>query len=352
MKHDQMESSSRGTQGAQWPLVSLVLLNYNSDAFLESCLLSVLKTWYPCFEIIFVVNGSSVSSVTTATKLLSGRENVEILQNHQNVGFAEGNNIGASHAKGKYVLFLNVDTQVEPDWLMELVKVAEGDDSIAALQGKLYLSRERSRLDSVGHYIDYLGIEAPMSAAIEGTFDDGTHDIVKEIFYAKGACLLVQSHLFNRVGGFDSRYFTDHEEIDLCWRLHLAGYRVVYVPGAIVYHFRGGASWQTRRRNPASLLFHLRKNHVVSMLKNYEMRNVVKYLPWYVTYLGMHAAYRFARNDSKTLTAYVKACIWVVVNIRYVFIQRARVQSLVRRVPDREVMKYMVKPQVPLYFLR
>ena len=204
-----------GSNTSEWPLVSVVLLNYNSQEFLSGCLVTLLRTAYPNFEVIFVDNGSSDSSVAVANNLLLDFGRSVVLENHRNFGFAQGNNIGARRAKGKYIVFLNVDTEVDSGWLLELVRVIESDVRIGAAQGKLFMSRDKNKLDSVGHYLDYTGVESMDSAKAEGAPDDGTHAEVKDIFYAKGACIIDRASLFWSIGGFDSEYFTDHEEIDL-----------------------------------------------------------------------------------------------------------------------------------------
>ena len=122
------------------PLVSVIILNYNGMEFVESCLESVLSTDYPDFEVLFIDNASIDGSLEYVEDKFGRNTRIKIVANEKNYGFAEGNNIGFKHTEGEYVVFLNIDTDVEPDWLSELVKVFEADPTIGAVQSKLLLS--------------------------------------------------------------------------------------------------------------------------------------------------------------------------------------------------------------------
>jgi GT2 family glycosyltransferase len=332
------------------PQVSVIILNYNGKAFIAKCLSSVLKSDYSNFEVILVDNGSTDGSIEMTKELFSGDRRLKVIENSRNLGFAEGNNVGARHARGEYIVFLNVDTEVDQGWLRELVKVMASDSKIGAAQCKLLLAQDKSRLESAGHYIDYVGIESVESTIVLGEVDRGQYDRVRDIFYARGAAMAIKKYVFFKAGMFDPAYFIDHEEIDLCWRIRLSGYRVVFVPRSIVYHY-GSAIAGKREDNPF-ILFNLRKNHIMSLLKNYELRNVLKYLPIYVTFLAAHALFSTVKDKKSTVFAYFKAILWILINFRYIYAQRLRVQRLVRRVPDSEVMKCMVPPRIPWHFLR
>ena len=123
----------------KWPLASIVILNYNGAKFIDQCLKSVLNTYYPNFEVIFVDNASTDDSVKIA-KSFSTDSRLKIIVNSSNVRFAEGNNIGAMHAKCEIIVFLNPDTEVDPNWLKELIKVMTSSQLIGAAQSKLLLT--------------------------------------------------------------------------------------------------------------------------------------------------------------------------------------------------------------------
>jgi len=331
--------------------VSVIILNYNSANFLGRCLKSVLNSDYSNFEVVFVDNDSTDDSVGLVKDLFGRDSRLKIIVTSENLGFAEGNNIGIKYATGEYIVFLNADTEVECRWLKELIHVMDKDLRIGAAQSKLLLMYDERRFDSAGHFLDYCGIESVESASVQGQADTGQFNQLREIFYARGAAMITRRKVLDEVGPFDPAYFTDHEEIDLCWRIRLGGYKIVYVPKSVVYHACGGASSQARKNKPAWITFHLRKNHIASLIKNYELLNLVKYLPIYLIYLALHGGYKIIKGDIRMLTAYCKAVFWNLTNFRYIYSERKRVQSIIRKVPDKYIMKYMAKPVIPLHFL-
>ena len=327
------------------PRVSVIILNYNGLKFIEQCLKSVVNTDYANFEVILVDNASQDKSIELAKKLFEDNPQLRLIKNRNNVGFAQGNNIGANHAKGDILVFLNVDTEVEPNWLEELVKVMNSKPMIGAAQCKLLVAQNRSKIESIGHYIDYTGIESAESTLVKDQVDSGQYNQSKEIFYARGAAMAVKRDVFFKAGMFDPAYFMDHEEIDLCWRIWLRGYKIVSAPQSVVYHYGGGIVGN-REQNP-KILFHLRKNHITSLIKNYELKNTIKYLPLYLTFLFGHAFLTILQGKTNVALAYIKAVYWVLRNFRYIYTQRLIVQSSIRRVPDSTIMEHMTKPRIP-----
>jgi len=139
------------------PLVSIIIVNFNDKRHLYRCLSSILKSEYPSFEIIVVDNGSTDGSVELVKKLFGNNPRIKLIQNERNLGPAAGRNIGAEVAKGRYLAFLDNDTEVNPKWLKEAVKVMESDLTIGAAQCKLLLMGHRNRFDYAGDYLSPYG---------------------------------------------------------------------------------------------------------------------------------------------------------------------------------------------------
>jgi len=331
------------------PKVSIIILNYNGLEFIENCLSSVFKTDYANFEVILVDNASRDGSLEVAEMLFGKDPRLKIIKNYENLGFAGGNNVGARHARGDILVFLNEDTEVDSNWLKELIKVFVNDPRVGAVQCKLLMAHEKCKIESVGHYVDYCGIESWASAKVRNEIDCGQYDRIREIFYARGAAMAVRRHVFFKAGGFDPAYFIDHEEIDLCWRIRLLGYKILFAPDSIVYHY-GGAFVGRREENPRILL-HLRKNHMMTLMKNYELKNLMKYLPMYLAFLLLHGFYSALRGKLYVPLTYLKSFLWILKNLKYIYSQRLKVQRLIRVVPDSIVMKYMTKPMIPWHLL-
>ncbi|MEM3833375.1 MAG: glycosyltransferase family 2 protein [Thermoprotei archaeon] len=141
----------------KFPLVSVIILNYNGLKYIDKCLKSVLCTDYPNFEVIFVDNASTDESCEYLERRYSFNPRTKIVKNPENYGFAKGNDVGANHASGKYIVFLNVDTKVDPAWLTKLVSTLELDTSIGAAQAKLLRMDDPGRLDTCGHKLTPYG---------------------------------------------------------------------------------------------------------------------------------------------------------------------------------------------------
>jgi len=225
------------------PLVSIIVLNYNGMKFLPGCLSTLLNTSYPNFEIIVVDNSSKDGSVDLIKRSFGSSPRLTVQQNERNFGFAEGNNIGARLANGKYIVFLNVDTQTDSEWLTKLVEVMESDESIGAAQNKLLLF-DHSTIDSTGDFINFYG-RGWMRGY--GEQDKGRYNKADEVFSARGAAMIVKKQVLEEVGYFDPAFFMVCEDIDLSWRIRLRGCKVMFVPKSIVYHFGSGTRKEFQR---------------------------------------------------------------------------------------------------------
>ena len=176
-----------------WPLVSVVILNYNGRKFVERCLKSVLNTQYSNFEVIFVDNASTDGSFELVKSLFNLNGRLKIIRNDRNLGFAEGNNVGFTYSKGNHIVFLNIDTEVDRRWLRELIMVMEYNLKIGATQSKLVKMCDHNQLDSIGQSIVFLGYGYP----IDNGVDKKQFNHVKEIFCADGAAILVRRSAAN-----------------------------------------------------------------------------------------------------------------------------------------------------------
>ena len=205
-----------------FPKVSVIIVNYNGKTLLEKCLESLAKVNYENFEIILVDNNSTDGTVEFVTKTYPS---IIIIKLDSNRGFAEPNNIGAKIASGKYLLFLNNDTIVTPNFISEMVKVIEKDKKIAICQSLLL--RLDGSIDSSGDFIDQLGVVYNSTTKINE---------IREISSARGASMLIRKNVFEELDGFDEKFFMCFEDYDFCLRVKNKGYRIVYYPSARVTH--------------------------------------------------------------------------------------------------------------------
>ena len=256
----------------QLPTVSIVILNYNGKSHLDTCFQSLQQLDYPAdkVEIMFVDNGSKDGS---EEHVRQHWPELTIIQNNANLGFAEGNNVGARQSQQDVLVFVNNDTRVEPDWLTELVTPLLEADDVACSASKM-VSWDGTQIDFVGANLNFYGIADQeawrMPVEAEGFDQSG------EMLMACGGSMAIWREVFLDVGGFDKHFQVYYEDVDLGWRLWILGYRVVFAPKAITYHRHHSTSTKVSyyRR-----LFLYERNAMYMVLKNYEDANLGKALP-------------------------------------------------------------------------
>jgi len=200
----------RSINGKEYPLVSVVILNYNGELFLKRCVNSVLNSRYPNLEVIFVDNASTDGSVKLTRNFFDHDERLQIVESNVNGGCAMGYNLGAVKANGKYVVFLHNDTKVSPDWLKELVNVMESNSTVGVAQSKL-LIMDSNKIFSAGGHFDHFGLCYKRGFGEE---DQGRYDKLDEVFFAQSPTMAVRSSALKEVGYFDPLFFY-HEDVDL-----------------------------------------------------------------------------------------------------------------------------------------
>ncbi len=321
------------------PKVSIIIVNYNGKELLQKCLDSLLKVNYDNFEIILVDNNSTDGSVEFITK---NYPSLIIIKLDSNKGFAEPNNVAAKISKGKYLLFLNNDTVVTPNFISEMVKVMETDKKIAICQSLLL--KPDGSVDSSGDFIDHLGVVYNSKTKI---------DEIREVSSARGASMLVRSDIFDKLDGFDQKFFVTFEDVDLCWRSWILGYRVLIIPTSIVYH-EGGI---TIKKIKSEIAFHGFKNQLAMKITNFEpilaMRNMILFFGIYgIRELKIWLDYTISGSTKLSSTEYedniaskpsfkviTKSIFWILSNYGYLLKKQRTINK--NRVYSTTILKKM-----------
>lgn len=242
--------------------MSVVILNWNGRGHLERYLPSVVAHTTGDAEVIVADNGSTDDSLQW---LRLKYPEIRVIRLDRNYGFAEGYNRALKEVTSDYVLLLNSDVEVTAGWCEPLVEVLDAEHDVAAVAPKLLADKERDRFEyagASGGFIDYLGYpfcRGRILSTVER--DEGQYDDRRDIFWASGAALCCRRELFEALGGFDADFFAHMEEIDLQWRMQLAGWRIVVEPRSVVYHLGGGTLPASSRkiylnhRNNLAMLF-------------------------------------------------------------------------------------------------
>lgn len=311
-----------------YPPVSVVVVNYNGKEFLKQCLLTLSKTNYPNYQIVVVDNASTDGSLTEIRNSFGSDPRIKIVENSENVGHAEGCNIGAKNTEGKYLVFLDSDTEFKAEnWLWELVKFMENDDSVGLAQAKLVLAEDKNCLDYVCVDVDALGTWA----ANYGSKAENLKESF-EILAASAGCCIIRREIFDQAGGFDPNYFIYDDDTDLSLRVRLLGHRILYVPSAVVIH-RGGIL----RGVSGMMLYHSSKNRMRTVLKNYELKNVWWRFSVLTFFTFAVSVGFFATQKNEEAKATLKGLINPIKNLPEIWKKRLMFQSK-RRVRDFELV--------------
>lgn len=265
----------------KYPAVSIIIINFNGLADTRICLNSVLKTNYQHFNIIVIDNGSSKNELA----ILQGEfDDLRIIWKAfgQNLGFAGANNTIIREIKVPFVVLLNNDTEVDPNWLEPLITSALSDPKIAVCQGKirsLYNKKFFDYAGAAGGFIDRLGYpyaRGRIGFSLEE--DIGQYDDEVDIFWASGAAFLLRRDIGVKYGLLPTEFFFYHEETDLCWRLKDAGYRIVFVPQSVIWH-KGAGSSRRSKRELQKRIFYVHRNALLLAARNMTISSLAWVMP-------------------------------------------------------------------------
>jgi len=224
------------------PRVSIVIVSWNALDIVRKCLPSVTATQFDGFEILFADNASSDDSVRWVQE---NHPDVRIVQHPDNWGFARGNNEAVRQANGDYVVLLNNDVEVPPEWLTPLVTSMDENPDVGAVQPKLRQNDAREDFEysgAAGGFLDRWGYPFARGRVFDTLESDtGQYDYATDIFWASGTCMMIRRDLYEELGGLEEAFFMHMEEIDLCWRIRREGYRIMCVPDSVVFHIGGGS---------------------------------------------------------------------------------------------------------------
>lgn len=247
------------------PRVAVIIVSYNGLPIVQQCLPSVVQTDWANLEILFVDNHSSDGSTAWVADHFP---QVSIVSHPANWLFSRANNAVLQKLDCDYVILLNNDVEVSKNWIQPMVNYAERFPDVAALQPKILQFNQRDQFEyagACGGFLDQLGYPLARGRMFDHTeVDVGQYDQIVHIDWASGAALLLRRSVLDQVGLLDERFGLHMEEIDLCWRLRNAGYRIGVIPESKVYHM-GGATLS--RTNPDKLYYNIR-NSLLMLYKN------------------------------------------------------------------------------------
>jgi len=300
------------------PLISIIILNYNAGKLLEECVDSIYQSKYENFEIIVVDNDSEDES---DLKCKERFPLINLVKNKENLGYCEGNNVGIRIANGEFLIILNPDTIVEPNWINELLQgYNKCGDGI--YQPKFLTIGNESILQSTGNMIQLFGFGYSRS---KGDIDKDEFRDIENINYASGTCLFTTKKIFKELDFFDPFLFAYHDDLDLCWRASMQGIKSYYVPKSIVYHPSEGFSFKWSNFK----FFLLERNRLYCLFTHYSHGTILKFLPSLIL-VDIAVSLFYLKN--RLFSEKIKASLNILKNLgtiqsRYNMIQNKRMIS-------------------------
>jgi len=319
------------------PAISVIILNYNGLHLLSECLDSLRRQTFRDAEVIFVDNGSTDGSVAFVEE---NYPEVKVIENRENLGFGEGNNVGMRVAQGKYIALLNNDTVTHPEWLQRLFEAAgHSPGTFGMWASKILFYDHPNTIDTVGHlmYSDGLNIGRG-----RGEIDMGQYDRVEEVFFPSGCAALYSKKMLDEIGYFDPDFFAYGDDTELGLRARLAGWKCLFVPSSVVYH---KYSATMGRYSPFKVLL-VERNRIWVLVKYFPFRYIIVSPLYTFIRLSGHlvaafrrkgAAGRFTESFSLAglIRIYLKANVEAVLGLRKMFRKRMQMKPI-RKASTRE----------------
>lgn len=292
------------------PLVSVIILGYNSKKYLKWCFDSVFAQTYPNLEIIYIDNASQDSSIIFIEQLFcSIGQKIRIIKNTKNLGYTGGNNIGIQNSSGEYILCLNPDIILDKDYIKNIIVLFQKNLKIGAATGKLLKFKFHDNTIEKTNIIDSCGFKIFKSRRVNergggemesqiSNLKSQMYDKSEQIFGASGAAIMLKKEIIEKIKFrgqyFDEDFFAYKEDVDLAFRLLHAGYESWFVPKAIAWHHRWETGTRTsekskdiikKRQKRSKFVNYLSyRNHLYFLLKNEFFVNLLIYSPWILIY--------------------------------------------------------------------
>ncbi len=318
-------------------LISIITQNYNGEKYLKTFLESVCNSSFRNFELILVDDASTDKSVEIIKNFQKKDKRIKLFLNKKNLGAAASRNRAIKKAKGEIIVFVDNDTKLRKNSIEELVKPLLKNKEIGASQALLLDFEKRDLIQMAG------GLLIPQTLWLIPfyqwqKYSNIKNELTQKNIVAISACLAVKRGVIDKVVGFDEKEAVYTEDLDFSFRIWLSGFKIVLAPKSIVYHHT--KSFEERKNMFATkrkIYFHLAKNSFHSIIKNYELINLIKYLPQSILInIGRGFYVLIKRRDFSALLGAFQGLIWILFNLKDTISERRIVQSL-RKLSDSDL---------------
>lgn len=311
---------------------TVIISNKNALRWLEKCLNSLKNQTLKKFEVIFIDNASTDKSVEYVHNTFSW---IKIIQNKRDLGPGVAMNIAGKKANGKYLFFMNTDSYIDPTTLEDLAYFLNQSKSndLIELNMKNY---EKSNMQDPPYKfgMDIFGYPMPS----------------KKLFYADACGMAVKKSLFDKLEGFDSKFYMYLDDLDFSWRARLVGIMPKLLENLYIYHHTGGTSIATsthyhKKKSYTSTLsrrYHAQKNNIRALIKNYSFKMLLFVLPISIVLAIIEGWLYLFRGNLNGFIIIHKSLIWNILNIKDTLIERNKIQTI-RTIEDSEIIAYCEK---------
>lgn len=288
-----------------------------------------MASTYQNLDVVIADNGSKDDSLIF---LKENYPSIKLIFFTENQGFAKGYNEALKHVQAKYYIILNSDVEVTAGWIEPVISYMELDLKIAACQPKILSYSDKKTFDyagAAGGWLDDFGYPFAKGRIFDICEEDhGQYDQAEPIFWASGASMFIRSDIFHETGGFDEYFFAHQEEIDLCWRIQLAGYKIFSCPASVVFHVGGGT---LPRGNTKKTYLNFRNNQIM-LYKNLPLAEKLWKIPFRISLDALSAWKGLLIGDGGYFLAILRAHLsflkWIIFKQTKSIFPKKRVGSL------------------------
>jgi len=292
---------------SEFPLVSIITVNYNGTGLTIELLKSVDALTYPKIEVIVVDNGSKIDP---GPIINSQFPNVKVVRSEKNLGFAGGNNLGMNIAQGEYFFLVNNDTELTPNSIRGLVDIFKDFPDAGIVSPKFHYFFSPNTIEYAGYRKVNRWTGRNKMIGCKET-DLGQYNFIKETTYCHGGGMMLPASLVNEVGLMPEPYFLYYEEFDWCEQIKRAGYKIYYQPNSLIYHKES----MTTGKNSKLKTYYLTRNRVLFMRRNGNSITKVVFLAYLICFtIPKNTIMYLLRRDVHLLLAFWRGIYW---NIRH-----------------------------------
>lgn len=317
-------------------LVSVIIASFNAKDFLKKNLSSLLSEPGD-FEIVVVDDGSTDQTESWFKEEFAQESRLKVIRLEKNLGSAKAKNIGVQNSRGRYLFFLDSDTETSPGWFKTIPEFFKNHSDCGLAQAKL-LKTGTNLFDYAGDYFSPFGflVERARSAPDQSQFDQ-----VEPIFGLKTAGAIMRRDAFEEIGGFDEDFRIFWEDTDLAWRTWLAGWRVLFCSQVVVWHAFGtskkSVSFYREREGAYQTVYLGCRNHLTTLLKNLSSKRLFLVLPAAAFAWSGLALFFLLRLRVQKTSAILKAFLWNLKHVGSTMAKRAQIQRK-RRISDGQLL--------------